>query len=260
MWMALKEGTFTVSPSGEVSVVDRQVAEHRLGDILGALGPDIDDLIVPLAVGDQTLGILLLDLLDLLDGLVDPLFLGLGDDHVVEADGDAGQGGETVAGLLEPVGQNHRLLVAGETEGGVDELADLFLGHDLVDVFKGNRLGNHVAQQHPADGGFHHSGSPPSAVDHAHLDLGLQIGLAGIVGDAHLVPGGEDFPFALDESPIAGHVIDPQNHVLGWDDDRLAVGRARGCCWSTSSAPAPRSGSRWRAADAPPSGRRRSRR
>ena len=35
---------------------------HLLGDLLGDLRPDVDDLVVALAVGDQTFVVLLLDL------------------------------------------------------------------------------------------------------------------------------------------------------------------------------------------------------
>ncbi len=42
------------------------LAHHLLGDLLGDLRPDVDDLVVALAVGDETLGVLVLDVVDLL--------------------------------------------------------------------------------------------------------------------------------------------------------------------------------------------------
>ena len=42
------------------------LAHHLVGDLLRHLRPDVDDLVVALAVGDQTLGVLLLDLLHFL--------------------------------------------------------------------------------------------------------------------------------------------------------------------------------------------------
>ena len=42
------------------------LVHHLLGDLLGDLGPDVDDLVVALAVGDETFGVLLLDLRDFL--------------------------------------------------------------------------------------------------------------------------------------------------------------------------------------------------
>ena len=42
------------------------LAHHLFGDLLRDLRPDVDDLVVALAVGDETLGVLLLDLLHVL--------------------------------------------------------------------------------------------------------------------------------------------------------------------------------------------------
>ena len=55
-----------------------------------AVGPDIDDLVVAFAGGDDTLAVLLLDFGDLLLRSLDFLILLLRNDHVVDADGDAG--------------------------------------------------------------------------------------------------------------------------------------------------------------------------
>ncbi len=43
-------------------VVLREVLLHRLGDLVGRLGPDLDELLATLVVGDQTLLELVLDL------------------------------------------------------------------------------------------------------------------------------------------------------------------------------------------------------
>ncbi len=66
--------------------INSQLGKHRLGNIFRALGPDIDNLVVALAIGDQTLGILPLDFLDFVNRSRDELFLRLGDNHVVQAD------------------------------------------------------------------------------------------------------------------------------------------------------------------------------
>ncbi len=166
--------------------VYREIAQHVLGDVLGTLGPDVDDLVVALTVGDQTFGVLLLDFLDFLNRKMDPLFLAGRNDHVVQADGDAGDGGEAEAGLLEPVGQNDGLLVAGQAETDVDEVGDLLLGHHPIDMLEGNGHRHDLAQQDAADSGFHQFYRATFSGRHAHLDLGLQIGFASIVGDTRL--------------------------------------------------------------------------
>ena len=49
--------------------------QHDVGDLVGAVRPDVDDLVVAFARGDDAFAILLLDFLDLLLGVVDFLIL-----------------------------------------------------------------------------------------------------------------------------------------------------------------------------------------
>ena len=49
-----------------LALVVFQRLEHDVGDLVGAMRPDVDDLVVAFAGGDDTLAILLLDFLDLL--------------------------------------------------------------------------------------------------------------------------------------------------------------------------------------------------
>ena len=77
--------------------------EHFVGDFFGDVAPDGDDLVVALAVGDGAIEILLLDLDDFVLGGVHQLGLDAGDDHVADADGNAGLGGVEEAELLQPV-------------------------------------------------------------------------------------------------------------------------------------------------------------
>ena len=50
-----------------------QLLEHLVGDLLGDVRPDVDDLVVALAVGDDAVLVLLLHLVDLLARLRDEL-------------------------------------------------------------------------------------------------------------------------------------------------------------------------------------------
>jgi hypothetical protein len=56
-----------------------------------ALGPGIDDLVVLLALGDQAIIVLLLEFLDLARVSSTSFLLGVGDDHVVLAERNAGR-------------------------------------------------------------------------------------------------------------------------------------------------------------------------
>src|SRR5690606_36320227 len=75
-----------------------EVVVHRLGDLVGRLGPDLDELLRALVLGDQTALVLLLDLLVSGLPLGDDLPLRLGNHHVGDGDGDAGTGGPVEAG------------------------------------------------------------------------------------------------------------------------------------------------------------------
>ena len=48
--------------------LDLQLVEYRLSDVVGTTGPDVDNLIVALTFGDDTLLILAFDFVDLLTG------------------------------------------------------------------------------------------------------------------------------------------------------------------------------------------------
>ena len=57
-----------------------------MGHLVGDRRPGINDLVVPLAIRDQPLGVLVLNLLDVcLGGIEEGLFF-FGNDHVLNAD------------------------------------------------------------------------------------------------------------------------------------------------------------------------------
>src|SRR5690606_9697088 len=75
----------------------REVGHHRLGHFIVGTRPEVDDLVVLLALGYQAGGVLGLDLLHFLGGGVDDARLLIGNDEVVHADRHTGDGrvGET---------------------------------------------------------------------------------------------------------------------------------------------------------------------
>jgi len=64
--------------------------EHFVGHALSDVAPDGDDLVVALAVGDGTVEVLLLHLDDFLFGVFHELVLVARNEHVVDADRNAG--------------------------------------------------------------------------------------------------------------------------------------------------------------------------
>ena len=121
---------------GRVLVVRPHVAVDRLveelADALGGASPDVDDLVVALALGDDALLELRLDLVGLLAGLGDlGVLLGRAD-HVLESHRRAGDGREAVAERLEVVDGGDGDVVAGDLVAVEDQLADRGLGALVV--------------------------------------------------------------------------------------------------------------------------------
>src|SRR5690606_711406 len=72
-------------------------------DLVGGAGPDVDDLVIALAVGDDPATVLTLDLADLLPGRRSDLWLVLRNDHIVDSDGDPGLRRDDEAEFLQCV-------------------------------------------------------------------------------------------------------------------------------------------------------------
>src|SRR6185312_3282942 len=213
------------------------LVHHLLGDALGNLGPDIDHLVVALAVGDEALGVLLLDLRDFLGCRRQLAVLGVGDLHVVDADRDAGHRRVGVPEGTELVGEEDRLLLAALAVAGVDQIGELLLAHGAVDVLEGDALRRRVPEQDAARRGVGHDALAVE-VDDAALDLGLQVDLTVVERHTHFfgrreqargalallqLRRGQLAELALRERAVARHVVQAEDDVLRRDDDRLTV-------------------------------------
>ncbi len=152
-----------------------------MGDLVRGLGPDVNDLVVLLAVGNQAVRILLINLGSLALRFLDEFFLADRNLHVVNTDGDTRLRGLLVAQILDPVGKNDRVFGARMAVGVVDEETQLFFRQLLVDYREGQLFRQQLADQHPANGCVHQLTLDP------HLNLGLKMGRPMIVGHAHFV-------------------------------------------------------------------------
>src|SRR3990167_1897546 len=210
----------------------REVGHHRLGHFVVGLGPDVDHLVVLLALGYQAGGVLRFDLLHFLSGGIDDPRLLIGDDEVVHADRHTGDGRIGETGVHQLVGEDHGVFQANRAVALVDQLGDRLLLHRLVDHVVGQASRNHLEQQRAADSGVDDAGVLGDAavavlddfVD-AYLDLGMQRGFAGTEHPVDFLQVREHAAFALGVDRFAGHVVQTQDHVLRRHDDRLAVGR-----------------------------------
>ena len=153
---------------------------HRVGDGFGALRPGVDHLVVLLALGDQAVVVLLLELLGEVARLLDRLPLRVRHHHVVLAERNAGLEGVMEAERHDAVAEDHRLLLPAVAVDGVDHRRDLALGHQAVDdvVLDLGVLRQHGAEHDAAGRGVEHFAQRlavrPDAFP-AVLDLAVQV-------------------------------------------------------------------------------------
>src|SRR5262245_453367 len=126
-----------------------QLAEHLLGDELGDVRPDVDDLVVALTVGDDAVLVLLLDFVHLFACGRDLPLLRRRDVHVVDADRETGQGRVAEAEVLQLVQEVHGRLIAERVVAAPDQRCDLLLLELLI--HEPELLRNDLVQQGAAD-------------------------------------------------------------------------------------------------------------
>ena len=112
--------------------------------------PDVHDLVVLLAVGDEAGGVLLLDFRHFLLCFADDARLLGRDLEVQDADGGARGRGVAEAQIHELVGEDHRLLQAHVAIAGVDERGNRAPIHAAVHQPEWQRLGHDLVEQHAA--------------------------------------------------------------------------------------------------------------
>ena len=208
----------------------RDADHHLLGELVRALHPGVDDLVVFLALGDEAVVVLLLIFLGGGARLRDDTLLRLRHDHVVLAEGDAGLEGLAEAQRHDAVAENDRLLLTAVAVDGVDHVRDFLLGHQLVDDVEGNlhMLRHELAEDQTAGRrveDLRHALALLVIGPGAALDLRVQrdrlrrdrvLDLA-LIGEAH----------ALARLAVAlqRQIIEAENDILRRHDDRLTIGR-----------------------------------
>ena len=243
--------------------------EHDVGDALGHVRPDVDDLVVALGLGDDAVLGLLLDRLDLPARLGDLFLLDLRDVHVRDRDGEAGDGRVVVAHVLEVVQELDGAEVAELLVAALDEQRELLLALRLVDEAQLGR--DDLVEEHAADG---RAVLPlrrvlalalrqaffDDLVEAAQLDARVQVDLAVLVRGHDFAGVGEHHALALLAGLLLRQVGDAEHHVVRRERRSAGPTRATGCCWRPSSGASLRAALPATAARGRPSGRRRSRR
>src|SRR6185437_6790808 len=131
-----------------------QSFEHDVRNLIRRVGPNIDDLVVAFAGGDDTFAMLLLDFLDLRLGVLDFLIFFVRNDHVVDADGDTGLRRVDEAEFFQFVEHDDRLVVATNLVATPDEVAEFALLDDFVRETHFGRPD--FAEENAANGGHDH--------------------------------------------------------------------------------------------------------
>ena len=211
----------------------RDTCHHLLGDTVVGTRPDIDDLVVLLARGHETGGELVFDLFHFVFGRVDDDLLRVRDDEVVDADGGAGPGRETEAGVHQLVSEDDGVLQTDTTVRLVDQTGDGFLLHHLVDQLERHALRQNAEQQCATDGGVVQGRLLVQLaglfvlerLGQTDLDHRVQVSAVRTEGTLDFTQVREGHALTLGTDLLAGHVVQTQHDVLGRHDDRLAVGR-----------------------------------
>ena len=217
--------------------------EHLVSNTLGDVRPDGDDFVVAFAVGDRAIEVLLLHFDHFVLGGVDELRLDAGDDHVADADGDAGFRCVEEAEFFQLVEHEHGLLEAEAQVAILHESLDAFLLEQTIDERHIRR--EVIVEDHAADGGVQELLVEMNwlgvrdvlvvvrvgKIDHftcvAHANRREQFDFARFERHDALFGGTEGAAFALCLRLGFRHVVDAEDHVLRRNGERIAIGRRK---------------------------------
>ena len=214
-----------VLPLGIAHHLGAELVHHRVRDVVVGLGPDVDDLVVALAVGEEAGTELLLDLLHLRFRLPEDVALLLRDLHVLDPDGEPRPGRVAEPGVHELVGEDDRLLETDLPVADVDEVRDGPLVHDLVDRLERDPRRHEIEEEAPPDGRLdeRRAGVIVLRFPDPDPDAGVEVDRPALERAVNLRGVRERRPGALGVSRLSGHVVKAKHHVLGGDDDRRPV-------------------------------------
>ena len=203
-----------------------------MGDQIVGSRPNVDHLVVLLAMSHQTGRILRLDFCDFGLRIMDDRVLLLGNDKVIHTDGCTRRGGVGKTRVHQLVGENYRIFQADISITGIDQVRYFFLIERLVDHLEGKGRGQDFRQERTPYSGIHQVTFNrhrailcDNVLFHSNFDPRLQFGLTRIIGPVHFLDIGKHTALALSVHLLTGHVVKPEHHVLGWNDDWLAAGR-----------------------------------
>ena len=203
---------------------------HFISQTIRALRPRINDLVVFLALRDQTVIELLFIFFRQRHGFSHNRGLVFRHHHVVLTEGNTGAERMTETERHDAVAENHGLFLTAIAVDGINRVGDLFLCHQAIDDIEGNlrMFGQQLRQQSAARCGFINFGHGRAMLVNTRIteaDLGVQRHNLGSqrmfqfadIGKGHALPR-----LIVGNN---GEIIKAQHNVLRRHDDRLTIGR-----------------------------------
>ena len=209
-----------------VALLRVELRHHGVADLAGRLLPESNHVLVALVFRDQALGVLAVNLGDILVRLGDDRLLPLCHRDVEDGDRHATACCRLESDALDAVGEDCRLDLAEQFEGSADQLAQVGACHLLV--HEAEAVWKDLVELDATNGGLHAllNNGVRSLIPDAgnHVDWSVHLHLAELVSEEGLGLVGEAASlFVRLKGALLRQVEAAEHHVLRWGDDRRAV-------------------------------------
>ena len=200
----------------EALLVGSNLLHQLVGEFGIDVGPDIDDLVVTLVVGDSTHVIVHLDLLGTGITLSDDFGLAVRNQHVIQVERQTALECHVVTHVLDIVKELSRTGHTAVADNTGDDIAQRLLGNQLVNVT--NLVGHGIVEDDAA-----HRGVLDElllvltiGVDHVnnHTDDGMHRHLTLVIGHQSLLGTVELESLALVALAQLGDIVETEYHIL----------------------------------------------
>ena len=199
---------------------------HLFGNVIGTLRPGINNFVVFLTTGDETILVLLFVFFDLVVGCAHQNFLGFRNDHVILTKRNTGFTCPVETKAHHAVSKDNSLFLATVTVNDIDNVRDVFFGQQLVDGRERNArmTRQQFGQQHTTGGRCNTNRDRLIVFINRFvtcIDFRMQVYETGIKGlfDFSDIDKGH----ALARLTVAFHrdVIKTKDNILGRHDNRF---------------------------------------
>ena len=204
-----------------------QLLHHGGADVAGGLLPNADHVLVSLLVGDETLGVLAINLGDILVGLGNDRLLPLCHGDVEDGDRHTAAGCRLKSDALDAVGEECSLDLAEQLERAADQLTKI--GARQRTVYETKSVWKDLVELHATNSGLDALLNELLAllVPHLgdHVDWCVDGQLTEVIGEERFGLVGEAASLgAIGQGGLLREIEAAEHHVLGRRNDWGAVG------------------------------------